>query len=479
MKVLLAMIAALAALAVAAPASAQLSLPPLEPHLQAIVNCEDPAFPPQSPSGQCATLINFVGDGTGNDSRWRCDRPLDQYGVRPIIVNHIQPNNPDNPPGAIGLGATPGSYPATGCTVSSQRVAQANGLPTCNYDQKADLFLQINGNRTTIGSNNDLVKAFGAHCIEIGDPTHSAGTWTGGAVSSGAHQDGLNSNYIRGLHIYGLKLGDWDAQLSGAHGAGGVWYMDWLDQDSGADNSHHHWDVVCYECFLVGSGNSAQNEDHPGSGDTATGGAGLSFGESDSSGAVDSCIAHRRPLIFYATSANGSDQLWNTNHFVDRDTDTQADWDACPLLDDDPPPPPTDTDGDGVPDSSDNCPTEAGPASNGGCPLPPPDDDADDDGVPDANDNCPNVANADQADSDGDGTGNACDTPTWAQYDALAALVATRTAERDSARAARDACRNKLARINTNIHGSASRATKLSRIHTIIHEAGLCAGFTP
>ncbi len=40
------------------------------------------------------------------------------------------------------------------------------------------------------------------------------------------------------------------------------------------------------------------------------------------------------------------------------------------------PPPPTDTDGDGVPDASDNCPTVAGPASNNGCPIvtPPPGD---------------------------------------------------------------------------------------------------------
>jgi hypothetical protein len=40
-------------------------------------------------------------------------------------------------------------------------------------------------------------------------------------------------------------------------------------------------------------------------------------------------------------------------------------------------------------------------------------DDGDDDGVLDANDNCPAVANADQADTDVDGVGDACDaTPT-------------------------------------------------------------------
>jgi F5/8 type C domain/Glycosyl hydrolases family 16 len=36
------------------------------------------------------------------------------------------------------------------------------------------------------------------------------------------------------------------------------------------------------------------------------------------------------------------------------------------------PPPPPDGDGDGVPDSSDQCPNEAGPADNYGCPVPPP-----------------------------------------------------------------------------------------------------------
>jgi hypothetical protein len=44
-------------------------------------------------------------------------------------------------------------------------------------------------------------------------------------------------------------------------------------------------------------------------------------------------------------------------------------------------------------------------------PVPPPPPDADGDGVADASDNCPTVANADQADQDADGLGNACDTP--------------------------------------------------------------------
>jgi hypothetical protein len=46
----------------------------------------------------------------------------------------------------------------------------------------------------------------------------------------------------------------------------------------------------------------------------------------------------------------------------------------------------------------------------GGVPPDPPPADGDGDGVPDSSDNCPNVSNSGQADSDGDGLGDACDT---------------------------------------------------------------------
>jgi Thrombospondin type 3 repeat len=81
-----------------------------------------------------------------------------------------------------------------------------------------------------------------------------------------------------------------------------------------------------------------------------------------------------------------------------------------------------DTDGDGIADSSDNCPNAAnanqadadGDGVGDACDSAPNGPDADGDGVPDSSDNCPNTANASQADADGDGAGNACDSNSYA-----------------------------------------------------------------
>ena len=68
----------------------------------------------------------------------------------------------------------------------------------------------------------------------------------------------------------------------------------------------------------------------------------------------------------------------------------------------------SDVDGDGTIDACDGCPNEASKVTPGQCGCGIPDSDADGDSVADCLDNCPTVPNADQADSDGDGAGDAC-----------------------------------------------------------------------
>jgi len=71
----------------------------------------------------------------------------------------------------------------------------------------------------------------------------------------------------------------------------------------------------------------------------------------------------------------------------------------------------TDSDGDGTADCIDLCPADPAKIDPGVCGCGVADTDSDGDGVADCVDNCPATFNPDQADSNGNGVGDACDDP--------------------------------------------------------------------
>jgi hypothetical protein len=71
-----------------------------------------------------------------------------------------------------------------------------------------------------------------------------------------------------------------------------------------------------------------------------------------------------------------------------------------------------DTDGDGTPDCTDGCPADPHKIAPGVCGCGVPDTDSEGDGIANCVDNCPSAYNPEQADSDHDGIGDACDCPS-------------------------------------------------------------------
>lgn len=127
--------------------------------------------------------------------------------------------------------------------------------------------------------------------------------------------------------------------------------------------------------------------------------------DSDGDGVIDECDGCPSDPVKTAPGQCGCG-----NADTDGDGDGVADCvDSCPTVAN---AGQEDADGDGFGDACDGCPDDAGKTSPGACGCGVGEADSDGDGVADCVDNCPTVANAGQEDGDGDGVGDVCDVAT-------------------------------------------------------------------
>jgi hypothetical protein len=171
------------------------------------------------------TIVPDQGNGTliRVTGTWECDKPLEQYGDLPIIVDSRIDNAAAQPESVDGVWLTG---------------------PRCSGDgnpNTVDLVLHIHGNGGDIGPTSDAVKLRqGPHDIDI------TGEGNCGRPSPGAHQDGVQVMLGYRITFSDFRVGDLAHGRATCDGAGGGFF---IQQRFATDPKPE--DVLCIRCHMI------------------------------------------------------------------------------------------------------------------------------------------------------------------------------------------------------------------------------------
>lgn len=232
------------------------------------------------------------GTTINSTTRWNCNQPLSNFGTLPITLNSNVTNAHARTlaNGVVGFNA--------GC--------RGDGDPNT-----IDICLHINGNGTTLGSDDDGLVLRGGMDIQVGCGPGDHPNIDCGTEGPNAHMDGIASHEGYRMEFWDLTSGNWDTKVATCHGAGAVVYWS-AGVDAATRIPSRAVDLVCYFCSIVGSKHTPA-------------GKALGIYESTRSGAVNSRFFASIPIDIRMDTPEGPnrgaiDPINEGNTCIDKET---------------------------------------------------------------------------------------------------------------------------------------------------------------